>query len=287
MDVMLMQNWDHVKVRRTLLTQFVLERLNAIPKQAHDTDFSRVKPWYLDDQARNLRQSILLSSFDAPEFRTLFHHLQNVAGRVRTTATVSAEDASIATVVPGVRQTFQRFECANAQGEADARLHLFVQKTLPHLERSAVSATHTMIVIPSYFDFVRVEDHFRKAGTLTYATLSEYSSNKDVSRARQSFFAGKKSFLLVTERFHFYRRYLLRGARTIVFYAPPEHASYYPELINAALSQRSDDEEVPDPSEIAVQVLYCKYDLLRLERLVGSAQARRMVTDARASWRFT
>ncbi|KAI3626055.1 hypothetical protein CBS9595_001416 [Malassezia furfur] len=279
MDVMLMQNWDHVK--------FVLERLNAIPKQAHDTDFSRVKPWYLDDQAKNLRQSILLSSFDAPEFRTLFHHLQNVAGRVRTVAAVTAEDATIASVVPGVRQTFQRFECANAQGEADARFHLFVQKTLPHLERSAVSATHTMIVIPSYFDFVRVEDHFRKAGTLTYATLSEYSSNKDVSRARQSFFAGKKSFLLVTERFHFYRRYMLRGARTIVFYAPPEHASYYPELINAALSQRSDDDEVPDPSEIGVQVLYCKYDLLRLERLVGSAQARRMVTDARASWRFT
>lgn len=286
MDVMLMQNWDHVKVGGRL-TQFVLERLNAIPKQAHDTDFSRVKPWYLDDQAACLRQSIFLSSFDAPEFRSIFHHLRNVAGRVRTTTTYATDDAAIASVVPGIRQTFHKFECTNAQSDADARLAAFLSKLLPHLQRSAVSATHTMLVIPSYFDFVRVEDHFRKAGTFSYTTLTEYSSNKDVSRARQAFFSGKKGLLLVTERFHFYRRYLIRGARTVVFYAPPEHASYYPELVNAALSQRNDEEDVPDAAEIAVHVLYSKYDLLRLERVVGTSQARRMVVDARTSWRFT
>jgi len=41
-DVMTMQNWEHV--------QFVLSNLNELPKEAHDTDFSRVKPWYLDGQ---------------------------------------------------------------------------------------------------------------------------------------------------------------------------------------------------------------------------------------------
>jgi len=35
-----------------------------------------------------------------------------------------------------------------------------------------------------------------------------YSSNQDISRARQTFFAGNKSFLLVSERFHFFRRYV-------------------------------------------------------------------------------
>lgn len=265
----------------------MLDHLNKIPKQAHDTDFSRVKPWYLDEQAACLRQTILLSAFDAPEFRALFRSLRNVAGRLRTTTAYTPEEAAMASVVPGIRQTFHKFECANAQGDADARLAAFLSKLLPHLERSAVSATHTMIVVPSYFDFVRLEDYFRKANTFSYTTLSEYSSNKEVSRARQAFFSGKVGMLLVTERFHFYRRYLVRGARTIVFYAPPEHATYYPEMVNAALSRRNEEEEVPDAAEIAVHTLYSKYDLLRLERLAGTTQARRMVTDARTSWRFT
>jgi hypothetical protein len=33
-----------------------------------------------------------------------------------------------------------------------------------------------------------------------------YSTNQDISRARQAFFKGSKSFLLVSERFHFYKR---------------------------------------------------------------------------------
>ena len=39
-----------------------------------------------------------------------------------------------------------------------------------------------------------------------------YSSNQDISRARLAFFKGEKSFLLVSERFHFYKRY----ARTFI-----------------------------------------------------------------------
>lgn len=41
-DAMTMQNWEHV--------QFVLSSMNELPKEAHDTDFSRVKPWFLDSQ---------------------------------------------------------------------------------------------------------------------------------------------------------------------------------------------------------------------------------------------
>ena len=38
-------------------------------------------------------------------------------------------------------------------------------------------------------------------------SITRYSSNQDISRARQAFFAGNKSFLLVSERFHFFRRF--------------------------------------------------------------------------------
>lgn len=62
------------------------------------------------------------------------------------------------------------------------------------------------MVVPSYFDFVRVTNHLRKTGSVTFAALSEYSSNTEISRARTQFFKQKRAFLVVTERFHFYRR---------------------------------------------------------------------------------
>lgn len=230
---------------------------------------------------------MLLSAFDTPEFRHLYGALSNVGGKLRTTPLPPDAQASMADVVPGVRQAFTKFDAGSVQGESDQRLSAFLQRVLPSLLRSAVSSSHTMIVVPSYFDFVRLEDHFRKSDpVLSYTTLTEYSSNREVSRAREAFFSGKRDFLLVTERFHFYRRYKIRGAHTVVFYAPPEHAAYYPEFVNAALDRRSDDEGGVDPADVSATVLYSKYDLLRLERIVGERQARQMVTEARTSWRF-
>ena len=280
MDVMLMQNWDHVR--------FILACVNQIPKEAHDTDFSRVRPWYLDGHASLLRQTILFSAFDAPEFRQLFHSLRNVGGKVRTTALGPDDVPSMSLVPPGVRQTFFRFECSNPQSEGDQRLTAFKERILSLLKKSAVSASHTMIIVPSYFDFVRLEDDFRRMDPpVSYTTLTEYSTGRDISRAREAFFSGKKSVLLLTERFHFYRRYLIRGAITVVFYAPPEHAVYYPEFIRAPLSVRDASSAAPtDPADLQVWTLFCKYDLLRLERVLGASQARKMLTGTDTSYRF-
>lgn len=39
-DVFLMQNWEHI--------EFIFSRINEIPGQTRDTDFSRVRPWALN-----------------------------------------------------------------------------------------------------------------------------------------------------------------------------------------------------------------------------------------------
>ncbi|KAF9264165.1 digestive organ expansion factor [Marasmius fiardii PR-910] len=260
LDALTMQNWDHVK--------FVLEHLNKMPKESHDTDFSRVKPWYLDDHSEYLRQSILLTAYETPETRAVFNsNLKNVAGRIRQEKRWSPVD-----VPQGVQQSFIPFDCSSPQTEAEKRFNYFTTQVLPTVLKSAVQSANTAIFIPSYFDFIRVQNHFRGLTGTSYTVLSEYSSNQDISRARQAFFTGQKSFLLITERFHFYKRYKIRGIRNIIFYGPPDHPQFYSELLSYPFL----DDGV-EASDVTCRVLYSKYDWFRLERIAGTEAAAELI----------
>jgi U3 small nucleolar RNA-associated protein 25 len=64
-DVMYMQNWDHV--------QYVLQRTNKLPtNHSPDTDFSRVRPYFLEGLAAQHRQLVVLSAFNAPDILAAF-----------------------------------------------------------------------------------------------------------------------------------------------------------------------------------------------------------------------
>lgn len=84
-------------------------------------------------------------------------------------------------------------------------------QTLPLLLRSALSSsTGTLLIIPSYFDFLRLKRHLQTSTSLpsdfSFAAISEYSETSEVSRARGAFVQGRVRWLIVTERFHFYKR---------------------------------------------------------------------------------
>jgi U3 small nucleolar RNA-associated protein 25 len=279
LDVMAMQNWEHV--------QFVFQNMNKIPNNPHGCDFSRVKPWYLDNQAKFLRQSILISRYDTPEFRSLFNKsLLNVQGKIRVERTDF--DGVLGHVRKGVKQVFTRLRGEDALEELEIRFKLFTETTLPALMKSAVSSSNTLIVVPSYFDFVRVTGHMRKMDKISFAAISEYSSNQEISAARTGFFKGKKSFLVITERFHFYRRYRLRGAKTIVFYALPEHADFYAEFMASPFLPSATGKQTIDidEAEVTSRVAYSKFDYLKLERIVGTENAKRMITDDESKFTF-
>ncbi|EPT04571.1 hypothetical protein FOMPIDRAFT_1057882 [Fomitopsis schrenkii] len=259
MDALTMQNWDHV--------QFVFSRLNQMPKESHDVDFSRIKPWYLDGHAAYLRQSILLTAYETPETRALFNNsLKNVAGKVRT-----ERKWSPVAVPAGIDQNFVEFECSNPKDELDKRFQYFTTQLLPSVLKSAVQSANTVVFVPSSFDFIRVHNYFRNL-SVTFAVLSEYSTNQDISRARQAFFSGKKAFLLVSERFHFFRRYKIRGIRNLVYYAPPDHPQFYTEFLSYPFL----DDGI-DPSDVTCRVLYSKYDWLRMERIAGTEGVARVI----------
>ncbi|KIL64532.1 hypothetical protein M378DRAFT_24439 [Amanita muscaria Koide BX008] len=260
MEALTMQNWDHVK--------FVLSYLNQLPKESHNTDFSRVKPWHLDGHSIYLRQSILISAYETPETRSFYNSaLKNVAGRIRTEKRWPPVE-----VPEGIEQNFIHFDCSNPKDEADKRFHHFTTQVLPSVFKSAVQSTNTAIFVPSSFDFIRIQNYFRKHAGVSFTVLSEYSTNQDIARARLAFFEGKKSFLLISERFHFYRRYKIRGIRNLIFYGPPDHPQFFTELLSYPFL----DDGV-EPSDVTCRILYCKYDWFRLERIAGTDAAAGLI----------
>lgn len=60
--------------------------------------------------------------------------------------------------------------------------------------------------------------------------------------------------------------------RNVIFYAPPDHAEFYTELLSFPFL---DDGVVAE--DVTTMVIYSKYDYMRLERIVGSKNVRELV----------
>lgn len=270
-DALLMQNWEHV--------EYIFEHLNLQPKDDHGCDFSRVRPWYLEDQAKYFRQTLLFTQFNTPELAKLFRlHCRNWAGKAR----LEPEHHGILQEI-GVKakQTFSRFECASVEAEPDARFAYFTKAILPSLAKRSKDSAGTLVFIPSYLDFVRVRNYFATnsaAESLTFGTISEYASVPEASRARSHFFAGRHKVLLYTERAHHFRRYVLKGVRRVVMYGLPDNPVFYKEIVGANLA-RAEQDGVVEPGLGGARVMFSKYDVLRLERIVGSQRVGKMLRE--------
>jgi U3 small nucleolar RNA-associated protein 25 len=84
--------------------------------------------------------------------------------------------------------------------------------------------------------------------------------------------------MLTTGRFHFFRRYRVRGVRSLIFYNLPEHPYFYSQVMN----YMKDDEEGA-PASVA---LYTKYDAMALERIVGSDRYKKMIAGQKDTFLF-
>lgn len=270
-DALLMQNWEHV--------EFIFEHLNKQPRDAHDCDFSRVRNWYLEDWAKYFRQTIIMSAFNTPELSELQRsHCHNWAGKVRVQPEYSGTLQQL-----GVRakQTFSRFQCPSIDREPDARFEYFTSAIVPSLVKRAKDTTGTLIFIPSYLDFVRVRNYFANSPTvttLTYGVISEYADVPEASRARSHFFNGRHKILLYTERAHHFWRYTFKGVRKVLFYGLPDNPVFYKEIAGGSLAKSEADMTV-EPGQGTVRVIFSKYDVLKLERTVGSKRVGKMLQE--------
>jgi len=124
---------------------------------------------------------------------------------------------------------------------------------------------------------------------VSFTVCCEYTSNSEVSRARSHFFHGEKRFLLITERFYFYKRVRIRNVHNIVFYSLPEHHFFYTDLLNSLNAEGGDTHRLNSSGTTGNNtcvVLFSRYDALELERVVGSKLCKTLLTSQKRTHMF-
>ena len=265
-DAFLMQNWEHVT--------HIFDYLNLIPKQSHNTDFSRVRMSTVNGWSKYYRQTMLFSCIQTPEINGIFNKFCcNYNGKVKYS--YNNTSGSIAQIVSQIPQVYQQVNCNTFLELPDKRFDFFIKKVLPDFKHNLFNGT--AIFIPSYFDFVRVRNYFKKEN-MSFVQISEYSKRSNISRSRTMFLAKNKHFLLFTERFHFFYRYRLKGIKHIIFYQLPYYQHFYPEIINFMDSSSSVGGA---SSSASCTVLYSRFDGFNLEAIVGSDRCKQMISSSK------
>lgn len=106
-----------------------------------------------------------------------------------------------------------------------------------------------------------------------------YTADNNVARSRTRFAHGHRDLLLYSERFHFFRRLKIRGIRHVLFYALPVNAQFYSEILNMLQGSGGD-------SDLSCTVLFTRFDAIKLERVVGTSRASRMVSSDKPMFMF-
>jgi U3 small nucleolar RNA-associated protein 25 len=272
-DVLLMQNWDHLND--------LLPLLNQQPKDTSNIDFSRVREYFLGGQAAHWRQLIVTSSFLDPVIVNTFkRYAKSIAGMVRVRQRIDRDHSSVSKVLLPTQQVFQRVHTTSLLKQSEDRVTYFTEKVLPQVLKR--NQKHTMIFIPSYFDFVAVRNILLKQEK-SFVMVNEYSRHTETSRARARFLQGRKPLLLYTGRAHFFYRHLIKGARHVIFLGLPEYPAFYSEIVNY-LNEGLDKDHEASASCLA---LFTKYEAFALERIIGSENSKKMIQGDRSTFLFT
>ncbi|XP_047493817.1 U3 small nucleolar RNA-associated protein 25 homolog [Penaeus chinensis] len=269
-DVFMMQNWEHILV--------IMEALNKQPRniQELETDLTRIRLWSLNGHAPLYRQTLLFSATAIDHNRALSSKCTNFTGRLQVLNPVT--NGSVQEVLVPSELILSRLP---GMRDPDVRFNYFIQELLPQFQSSR--RYHTMLYIPDYCDYVRLVRYLKEDGGTSMSTINEYmvGQNNKVAKARSQFFDGKRQFLLYTERFHFYRRYRIKGVRHIIFYDLPTYPHFFPELCNLMVEGNQNPRKKHIGSS-TVTVMYQRSDMTKLIGVLGSARAAEVMKSSKA-----
>jgi U3 small nucleolar RNA-associated protein 25 len=279
-DILMMQNWDHMTT--------VMDRLNGQPKKNTGIDFSRVRHYLLSGQASRWRQIVFVSRFSDPYIVSTFNrHSKSIEGLMKIRRKVLSDEGSICNVLTKVRQVFQRVSSQSFASQGESKVKYFKDVILPQLIRT--TQKHTLIFIPSYFDFISIRNIMLKHEIASnhFVSVTEYSRVSEVSRGRARFMQGRKRIMLYTGRAHFFMRHHIKGAKHLIMIGLPEYAEFYSGLLNML-----SDETLPHDIESSASGMSClniftKYDAQSLERIVGTKYSERMIKSEKKTFLFS
>lgn len=80
-------------------------------------------------------------------------------------------------------------------------------------------------------------------------------------------------------------RYNIRGAYHVIFYGLPDHPNFYTEIVNY-LALKGDASSAEEAT-FSCSALFSKYDMLKLERIVGTDRAKKMCTSGKNLFAFS
>ncbi|GLV39574.1 uncharacterized protein CBL_08360 [Carabus blaptoides fortunei] len=269
-----MQNWDHLV--------HVLDHLHMQPKDAHDTDFSRVRSWSLNGWSKYYRQTLIFAAFPLPEINAIFNKkCFNHTGSVRSVNAITS--GAIMNVHVQVPQVYRKFEASSVVDSLNARFEFFISKILPQYKDSIMK--QCLIYVPNYFDYVRIRNYFKRED-ISFVQICEYSKDGKIARARDMFYHGDAHFMLYSERFHYFRRIRVKGIRHIIFYQPPTFPHFYSEMCNI-MQEANQNKKSGSLSNMTVTVIYSKYDAQQMSSVLGTDRLRRMATSSKNFHMFT
>ncbi|KAG7340900.1 UTP25, U3 small nucleolar RNA-associated SSU processome protein 25 [Nitzschia inconspicua] len=290
-DVMLMQNWDHVND--------ILDALNQPPQHNNNTDFSRVRQYLLEGQGEHWRQLILSTKFVDPTLISSFKRFgKSHSGSVKVRRKTPSDEASIASVLLPITQVFHKVPVGSFAQQSQAKVEYFVKHLLPQIQKH--QQKHTLVFIPSYFDYCSLRNAFLKLESVSFVSVTEYSRTSEIGRGRARFLQGRKPILLYTGRAHYFHRHAIKGIKHLVFLGLPEHASFYAEYVNLIgtlgasstnkkVMENDDDDDImdmADHSATSCVVLFTKYEAHALERVVGSKNCSQMLSSSKRTFMF-
>eukprot|EP01060_Flectonema_neradi_P014185 TRINITY_DN2089_c1_g1_i1.p1 TRINITY_DN2089_c1_g1~~TRINITY_DN2089_c1_g1_i1.p1 ORF type:complete len:679 (+),score=124.05 TRINITY_DN2089_c1_g1_i1:37-2037(+) len=254
-----------------------LEMLNNLPQDmSRCGDIFRIRSDYLDGNAKEYRQTAIYSRFESAELSSLFKSFSNRSGAVRCSRDYSGE---LTRVINSAKHLFHRVDVSSVKASPDERFEFFKQKVFPRLTEglySNIGSLSTIIVVPSYFDYTRLRGFFESVDRDSFCELCEYTPPKEMHWNIKEFTTRKRSFLLMTERFYFFRRYVVQQAKSVIFYQLPHCTWFYHEIANNIRSESSP----------TVLTLYSKLDYLQMLRVLGTSRTRKILTADKPTHMF-
>lgn len=273
-EIMVVDQLHSIEFQNTSHVNTIFQHINKIPEQHHDADFSRIRMWYINDQAHFLRQTMLFTRYNSPFANSLFNSkCHNIAGRLKNHRIITSEKSALNQLGFKIRQIFQRYTLlgGKASDHPNYRFKFFINVIIPVITNSTGYEDGILLYITDYTDYLRIRNYLKDKTTILFGDINEYSDQSQLTSKRALFQHERVKVLLYTERLQHFRRYELKGVKSVIFYQPPSNPEFYQEVVGFV--GKSAFLGNIDLNIATIRCIYSKLDSLALERIVGTKRA--------------